>query len=54
MRRRDFLKRIGLLAAGAALAAHRLFAAEDKSKPNFLFIFADDQTYESICALGYD
>ncbi len=27
------------------------FAADD-SKPNFLFIFADDQTYESIHALG--
>ncbi len=54
MNRRDFLKRLGLVAAGAALGTHRLLAAEDKSKPNFLFIFADDQTYESICALGYD
>lgn len=54
MNRRDLLKRIGLAAAGVALGAHRLMAASDKDKPNFLFIFADDQTYESICALGYD
>jgi choline-sulfatase len=54
MNRRDFLKRLGLAAAAAAMGTHRLFAQENKHMPNFLFIFADDMTYESICALGYD
>ncbi|MBC8372976.1 MAG: sulfatase-like hydrolase/transferase, partial [Planctomycetes bacterium] len=37
-----------------ACGGRRLNAADKSSKPNILFIFADDQTYESICALGYD
>jgi len=54
MRRRDFLRTVGAGAAAMALAGKGLHAAEEPSKPNILFIFADDQTYESICALGYD
>ncbi|MEO8494519.1 MAG: sulfatase-like hydrolase/transferase [Planctomycetota bacterium] len=38
----------------AVLANHATIAAEQTSRPNILFIFADDQTYESIHALGND
>jgi choline-sulfatase len=31
-----------------------LAAAEESARPNILFVFADDQTYESIHALGND
>jgi arylsulfatase A-like enzyme len=54
MKRRDFLRTVGAGAAAMALAGKGLHAAGEPSKPNILFIFADDQTYESICALGYD
>ena len=54
MKRRDFLRTIGAGAAVMALGGGGVRAADKSSKPNILFIFADDQTYESICALGYD
>lgn len=38
----------------AVLANDATVAAEPASRPNILFIFADDQTYESIHALGND
>lgn len=54
MKRRDFLRTVGLGAAAMTAGPGLLQAADKSSKPNILFIFADDQTYESICALGYD
>ena len=54
MNRRDFLKRLSLAAAAVAAAPHKLLAAEKTNMPNFLFIFADDMTFESIRALGFD
>jgi len=49
MNRRDFLK-----AAGAALVLPCGFSAgvNKPEKPNILFIFADDQTFEGVHALG--
>ena len=38
----------------ATFAHNASIAAEQTSRPNILFIFADDQTYESIHALGND
>ena len=54
MDRRGFLKAVGF--GAAALAFRRGFAvgAEKAERPNILFIFADDQTYEGIRALGND
>ncbi len=54
MRRRDFLRAIGMGAASVAL--HRLgFAGEQGvTRPNILFLFADDHTCEAIHALGCD
>lgn len=37
-----------------ALASKSPLAAEQSTRPNILFLFADDQTYESIHALGND
>ena len=61
MKRRDFMKVLGMGAAALTLGSRQMFAVEAekpapgaKGKPNILFIFADDQTYESIRALGYD
>jgi len=55
MRRRDFMKAMGAGAAAMAIGGRRMFAADSADKkPNVLFIFSDDQTYESIRALGYD
>ncbi|MCA9144711.1 MAG: sulfatase-like hydrolase/transferase [Planctomycetales bacterium] len=39
---------------GLSHFANAALAAEQSSRPNILFIFADDQTYESIHALGND
>jgi arylsulfatase A-like enzyme len=56
MNRRAFLRTLGL--GAAALAAPRLAnavrSADTASKPNILFIFADDQTFNSVHALGCD
>ena len=55
MRRRHFMKALGAGAAALALGRRMGFGADrSPAKPNILFIFADDQTYESIRALGYD
>ena len=52
MRRRDFLRAMGM--GAAAVALNRLGFAEEQaqSPPNMLFIFADDFTYEAVNALG--
>ena len=50
MNRRDFLK-----AAGAAcVASFAPSAFAQQQKPNFLFIFADDYSFEAVRALGCD
>ena len=51
MNRRQFLGTLGLGAAATALTA---LPARAKGKPNIMFLFADDQTYASIRALGID
>lgn len=54
MRRRDFLRFVGVTGFLAATGGVcDCFATGDK-KPNFLFILADDQCFETIAALGND
>jgi choline-sulfatase len=48
------LSAAGLGAANAAVGSMVLGGTEASSKPNLLFIFADDQTYEAVRALGCD
>ena len=53
--RRDFLRLSGAFTASLAVngcSARSLFVAKNIHRPNILFIFADDQTYEAIHALG--
>lgn len=51
--RREFLKGSLILSAAAGLLASRSSAtATSVSRPNFLFLYADDLTYEAIGALG--
>jgi len=53
MNRRAFLQTLG--AGAAALVTPRLLhAGRAENRPNILFLFADDQTYEAIRALGSD
>ena len=54
MKRRDFIRALGLGTAALVVGPRRSILAEEARKPNILFIFADDQTYESIRALGCD
>ncbi len=49
LNRRGFLRLCGVTAAGLAYPAA---AAEKSSRPNFLFLFTDDQTFRSINALN--
>jgi len=51
--RRRFLKTVGLGAAALSVPGVDVFGA-DKSKPNILFIFTDDQCFETLHALGCD
>jgi arylsulfatase A-like enzyme len=51
--RRSFLKALGLGAAALSVPAIDVFGA-GKSKPNILFIFTDDQCFETLHALGCD
>ena len=50
MKRRAFLRSAAMGATAMGTAG---FAAGKTDKPNILFIFADDQCYESIRALGH-
>jgi choline-sulfatase len=54
MDRRDFLKCVGIGAAALALPGNVSLGAQKAERPNILFIFADDQTYEGVRALGND
>ena len=47
--RRDFLRTIGIAAAIGLTGC----STRPKKKPNVLFIFADDQAFDTINALGY-
>ena len=51
MNRRDFLIRSLALCAGACLGRARA-VADSGSRPNILFLFADDQRADTIGALG--
>jgi len=51
--RRRFLKAVGLGAAALSVPAIDVLGAE-KDKPNILFIFADDQCFETLRSLGCD
>ena len=48
MKRRDFLKTLALSSAGCFTVR----AVETPSKPNILLLYTDDQTFDSIRALG--
>ncbi len=53
--RRSFMKLSGAFTATLALNSCRspkLFTGEQQGRPNILFIFADDQTFEAIHAFG--
>jgi choline-sulfatase len=52
--RREFLKSLGLGTAALAAAPARALraAATEPNRPNFLFLFTDDQTFQSIGALN--
>jgi len=57
MNRRHFMKLSGAFAVTLGLqgcAQPTLFSGKPKERPNMLFIFADDQTYEAIHAFGSD
>jgi len=51
--RRNFLKAVGVGAAAFSLPGIDVLGA-GKDKPNILFIFADDQCFETLCSLGCD
>ncbi len=55
MNRRNFMKLSGAFAASLSVAgcsAQVLFSNKPKDRPNILFLFADDQTFEAIHAFG--
>lgn len=51
--RRSFLKTLGLGAVALSVPAVNVFGT-GQSRPNILFIFADDQCFETLHALGCD
>jgi len=51
--RRRFLKAVGLGAAALSVPGVRVFGG-DRGKPSILFIFADDQCFETLRSLGCD
>jgi arylsulfatase A-like enzyme len=53
MRRRDFLKIGAVQTAAAFFCARHGIAAPEQPRPNFLFLFADDHTFEAVGALNY-
>ena len=52
--RRDFLKKIGFGIAALNFAGCSVVKKQKKEQPNILFIFADDQAFDTINALGYE
>lgn len=51
--RRDFLKKFGLGIAALNVVGCSAVKKQKKEQPNILFIFADDQAFDTINALGY-
>jgi arylsulfatase A-like enzyme len=51
MKRREFLRTATVAATGLAMPSMGM-AAPQKKKPNFLFLFTDDQTFQSIGCLN--
>ncbi|HKJ68554.1 MAG TPA: sulfatase-like hydrolase/transferase [bacterium] len=52
MNRRNFLKKTGIAAGLFAFAPWASLPPQTVRKPNILFLFADDQCYEALSALG--
>jgi arylsulfatase A-like enzyme len=52
--RRDFLKKIGLGIAALNFVGCSAVKKQQKEQSNILFIFADDQAFDTINALGYN
>ncbi len=52
MRRREFLTKSALSLGALYLARHAGCSSPAKSKPNILFLFADDQCHEALSAFG--
>ena len=50
--RREFLKGAGAVAAGMALSALPVFAAEPRKKPNVIFVFADQLRAQALGCYG--
>ncbi|MHC4477277.1 MAG: sulfatase-like hydrolase/transferase [Planctomycetota bacterium] len=54
MKRREFLKFVTMGAASMMLPRRVWSAADSSKKPNILFIFADDQAFDTVGAMGCD
>ena len=54
MKRREFLRTLGIGATALSMPGILRAAAPESEKPNILFIFADDQCFETIRAFGLD
>ncbi len=52
MKRRDFIRALSMAAVAAGGGSLMAEAVGSKDKPNILFIFADDQCYETLSMLG--
>jgi arylsulfatase A-like enzyme len=51
-KRREFLKTLGLSTAAVALGGIQFCAPRQRRRPNILFLFSDDQRFDTIHALG--
>ena len=54
MRRRDFLKTVGVAGATAALSGSDKLRALEEDRPNIVFILADDMGYGDLSYLNRD
>ncbi|MHC4506740.1 MAG: sulfatase-like hydrolase/transferase, partial [Planctomycetota bacterium] len=52
MKRRDFLRTMGLAAGAAGVAGGRAAAEEGGRKPNVLIVMGDDVTYTDLACYG--